>query len=153
MSIVSAFPGGVGNKKRLFTELILESRLWTCPDGVTSVNVRLFGGGGAGASKNEYGGGGGGGGHMAYASLEVIPGVGYPVTIGAGGKNNGGTGESGGITSFGTLLSASGGSAATMANGNGGDGGSGGGGHNYASGNGGNGSYGGGGGGRHGGNG
>lgn len=53
MSIVSAFPGGAGNKKRLFTELILESKLWICPDGVTSVNVRLFGGGGAGASKTS----------------------------------------------------------------------------------------------------
>ena len=91
-----------GGKKRLVTELILADQSWVCPAGVKSVNVRLFGGGAAGSAQ-----GGGGGGHMAYKTLTVTPGTTYPITIGKGGNRDS---AAGGVTSFGALLSASGGS-------------------------------------------
>lgn len=91
-----------GGKKRLVTEIIVWDQDWVCPAGVKSVNVRLFGGGAAGNNQ-----GGGGGGHMAYKALTVTPGTTYPITIGKGGDRDS---AAGGVTSFGTLLSASGGS-------------------------------------------
>ena len=42
--------GQKGGKKQLRTEIILWDRDWTVPKGVTSVNVRLFGGGGGGGA-------------------------------------------------------------------------------------------------------
>lgn len=145
-----------GSAKKLVTEIITKSGTWTCPDGVEKITVRLFGGGGAGSAwlTGSYDfscvGAGGGGGCMAYSQLEVSPGTTYPITIGAGGKKTYNSdrhiyiGGNGGITSFGTLLSANGGSGSNGVNG--GDGGSGGGGYmcaetsnNYASSNGGNG--------------
>ena len=131
----------VGTRKKVSkNEIFMSDSTFTVPDGITSVAVRIFGAGGAGYC---FHGGGGGGGHMAYGVFDVIPGQQIPVTIGRGGNNSGnpsGTGES---SSFGTLLSAAGGSPGTSsAPGSGGTGGGGGG----YSGNGGNGSYGGGGG-------
>ncbi len=69
------------------------SGTWTCPVGVTSVDVGCRGGAGSGGSSlvNIAGGGGGGGG--AYSrknAIAVTPGVGYTVTVGAGGNNSGG---------------------------------------------------------------
>jgi hypothetical protein len=83
--------------------------------------VRPFGGGGGGAintnlmtTGSSLGGGAGGGGHMAYSDIQLTKDTVIPITIGAGGAANSGTGSSisggsGGITSFGSLISASGG--------------------------------------------
>ena len=92
-------------KRKVITEIITQTTSWTCPDGVTSVHVRVFGAGAGGrapSSGNATGGNGGGGGHMSTAMLTVVPGTTYPVTIGAGGDSN----SAGGASSFGTLLSA-----------------------------------------------
>lgn len=142
-------------KKRVFkTEVIKESTNWIVPDNIENgIEVMLFGGGAGGetgifsgtatGTASGMSGAGGGGGHMAKSVLTVTPGKIIEITIGIGGASDG----SGGITSFGTLLSANGGKSR--------DGGSGGGGEsssNYSvsnsySGKGGDASYGGGGGG------
>ena len=116
--IINQVAAGGGGEKVLKTEIFTASGTWTCPSGVEKAFVRIFGGGGGGSTK----GAGGGGGYMAYSELDVTPGTAYPVTIGAGGSS----GSAGGVTSFGTLLSANGGTAAS--NYNGGSGGTGGGG-------------------------
>ena len=86
---------------------------WTCPAGVFSVSVVCVGaGGGCGPVSGYYAGGGGGA--LAYAnSIEVAPGVGYTVVVGAGGT----PGNTGGTSSFNaTVCAASGGSHATGIN-------------------------------------
>ena len=134
---------GWSTKPVLKTEVITKTQTWTVPDGVTSVNVFLFGGGGGGGrnvhTKNdsvydtyaEGGGGGGGGGYWAKSTRTVTPKQSISITIGAGGR----VGQAGGTTSFGSLLSANGGSAGESGRtdgyshgygGKGGDGGSGG---------------------------
>lgn len=96
---------------------------FTVPAGVSRLFVSLVGGGGGGAgslSGAPYTGGGGGSGGVKYrAPIAVTPGQVIAVTIGAGGgagigSSVGGTysnsnGSSGGTSSFGALLSASGG--------------------------------------------
>jgi autotransporter-associated beta strand protein len=83
---------------------------WTCPAGVTSVTVEMWGGGGGGGGSidgnpnNTYGsGGGGGGGAYTVATVSVTPGTNHSLTVGAGGtagsSGNGGPGGKGGITS------------------------------------------------------
>lgn len=68
-------------------ETFTSSTTWTCPPGVTSVDVECWGygglGGGTGASASRSGGGGGGG---AYAkkTVAVVPGTGYAINIAAG---------------------------------------------------------------------
>ena len=49
---------GGSNKMTMKTKIYTANATWTCPEGVTIINCRLFGGGGGGHS------GGGGGGHM-----------------------------------------------------------------------------------------
>ena len=115
-----------GGTPRLITEIIPGSQNWACPEGVTSVDVLLFGAGGGGGIR-----GGGGGGHMAQGALTVTPGNTYAITVGIGGYSyyrsdsycDSGTGE---VSSFGTLLSASGGSKGVYTGGAGGSGGGGG---------------------------
>lgn len=118
--------GGGATAAKLVTEIITESRTWISP--ITGkINVRLFGGGGGGgAGTNSSAGGGGGGGYMAYNAFDVTKNQSISITIGAGGEE----GSSGGVTSFGNLLSANGGGAggAQDAAYNGGSGGTGGGG-------------------------
>lgn len=96
---------------------------FTVPTGVSRVFVTLVGGGGGGAGSLSgapyFGGGGGGGGVVFKSTQTVTPGQTIAVTIGAGGagglgSNFGGTyatsnGASGGTTSFGALVSVSGG--------------------------------------------
>ncbi|MEI6074996.1 MAG: autotransporter-associated beta strand repeat-containing protein [Verrucomicrobiota bacterium] len=82
---------------------------WTCPAGVTSVTVEMWGGGGGGGGINSpqpagtYGsGGGGGGGAYTVATATVTPSAQYTLTIGVAGtagSSNGGPGGKGGDTS------------------------------------------------------
>jgi hypothetical protein len=86
------------------------SGTWTVPEGVSQITVEAWGGGGGGAAlginNNKSGGGGG-----AYAkSLLTLPAGSYSVTVGAGGSS----GTGGGISSFGNLVIADGGSAGTQ---------------------------------------
>lgn len=89
------------------------------PAGVTRVMVEVWGGGGGGGASSQTGaggGGGGGGGGYGRQILTVIPGASHSVTIGAGG----GSGGAGGTTSFGALMSASGGTGGASAGSTGG---------------------------------
>ena len=66
---------------------------WTCPPGVTSVQVECWGGGGAGGSalrtpnsgSVQYSGGGAGGAYARVAAYTVRPGTVYFINVGAGG--------------------------------------------------------------------
>jgi hypothetical protein len=87
---------------------------FTVPAGVTRIRVRVVGaggGGGRGTGTNAAAGGGAGG--YAEGWYDVTPGSTYMVTVGAGGSgatSPGAAGSPGGTTSFGDLLSATGGS-------------------------------------------
>lgn len=99
----------------LKTEIFTEDATWTAPGNIENdtVNLLLFGGGGGGGrestSNNYASASGGGGGHMYNAPVVITPNQTYSITIGAGGA----VGTSGGVTSFGTLASASGGTYGT----------------------------------------
>ena len=138
--------GGSGSDFHgLMTEVYTSSTMWLVPSNAVNneFSVRIFGGGGGGSP-----GGGGGGGWMNNDTLTLEPGTLIFINIGSGGESVENTmyagsqhpfwATSGGITSFGTYLSASGGSAPTIPendyrnqswyNGTGGSGGAGGGG-------------------------
>ena len=91
------------------------SGTWNKPAGINAVHVKLVGGGGGGsADQGAVGGGGGGAGGYSEEFITSGLGASETVTIGAGGA--GGTFAStgatfGGTTSFGSFLSATGGSA------------------------------------------
>lgn len=81
---------------------------WTIPAGVTTCRVRLWGGGGGSISNGAYSWHPGGGGGFALKTItNLTPGT-VTVTIGNGGQggNNPGTG---GTSSFGAYVSATGG--------------------------------------------
>lgn len=94
-----------GPKKQIITELIATTQKWVVPSGVRNIKVTVFGAGGGG----RYGEAGDGG-NMDSGTFDVTPGQEYTVTIGKGGQGNSYT--SGGASSFGTLVSASGGATA-----------------------------------------
>lgn len=78
---------------------------WTCPAGVTSVQVDVWGaGGGGGGGNSTHGGGGGGGGSYAQEpSYPVVPGTVYTYVVGDGGDgsvNNQGFGDDGNPSYF-----------------------------------------------------
>ena len=80
---------------------------YTVPSNCRTIFVQLVGGGGGSAGYNEAGGAGG----FAEGFYSVTPGATYSVTIGGGGGGVGyyaGAGR-GGTTSFGALISATGG--------------------------------------------
>jgi len=79
---------------------------WTVPIGVTKVMVEVWGAGGGGGN----GGRGGSGGGYGKQVFTVVSGDVYSVTIGLGGLK--GTCADGGTTSFGSLISATGGTSA-----------------------------------------
>lgn len=116
-------------QRKLKSAIIRNSTTWTVPDNlVGDARVMVFGGGGSGAQvySSNRSGAGGGGGHMAEWIGPLTPGASIEVTIGKGGAGvNSTKGNAGGTTSFGTLVSAAGGSGANYTAG--GDGGSGGG--------------------------
>ena len=102
---------------------------WTCPTGVTSIEVLVVGGGGSAGSRHP--GGGGAGGLLYNSAFPVVPGTAYSVTVGTGGAGviltsniNGNNGTS---SVFGTLTAVGGGAGGTYLI-NGFSGGSGGGG-------------------------
>lgn len=84
------------------------------PDGVFSVYAEVYGGGG-GAGVQDWNTGlahgeGGGGGGFAGGWVSVTPGQVIPVTVGARGVGSGvGSGTGGGTSSFGSFMSATGG--------------------------------------------
>ena len=80
------------------------------PDpGCVGIRVRAWGGGGGGGNAGGYVGAGGGGGGYAEGSYAVTPGVSYPVTCGAGGTPQ----VTGGSSTVGSFISATGGGGAT----------------------------------------
>ena len=81
------------------------STTFVVPVGVTSLRIRVVGGGGGGQQSGGSGGRGGGGGGYAHGVFSVSPGASYALTVGAAGGVN----ASGGTTSFGALISATGG--------------------------------------------
>jgi hypothetical protein len=100
-------------------QVFTSSGTFTVPAGVSRIMVAAWGGGGGGgASYGQYSGGGGGGGGFGQGVFSVTPGTLFTVTVGAGGSlgsPSGTTPQSGGTTSFGSLLSASGGGASQNA--------------------------------------
>ena len=105
---ISSFPassGGSGGKAPRFVE-IKSTSTWTCPSDVTEVDIMLCGGGGGSyhdpvSALRQRGGGG----SVIQTKLNVTPNTTYTVTIGAGGSSN----STGGTSSFGELLSITGG--------------------------------------------
>lgn len=96
------------------------SGTWTCPQGVTNVQVEAWGAGAGGrgsstGTKGFVGGGGGGGAYAKRNSITVIPGTPYSFTIGVGGNqnNNGGNTTA---TINGVTITAEGGKTAAAAN-------------------------------------
>ncbi len=111
-------------------QVFLNSGTFVVPTNVNRIMVELWGGGGGGGSglsdQTNYWntGGGGGGGGYGWNVFNVTPGYSYTVTI----PTDSNAGQPGGTTSFGSLLSATGGSpggnATTKQGGMGGAGGS-----------------------------
>lgn len=95
------------------------SGTWTKPEGVTSIEITVVGGGGGGGGADTQTGGfiavsaGGGGGGSSIKKINAnTTGITETVTIGAGGgggSDTGGNGSTGGTSSFGSHLSATGG--------------------------------------------
>lgn len=99
--------GSAGNSMQVFDA----SATFTVPEGVNWVYVAAVGGGGSGRGGWYSVGGGGGGGGGARGWCAVTPGGTVTVTVGAGGAgvSNNDPPHAGGTSSFGTCLSASGG--------------------------------------------
>lgn len=65
--------------------------VWTVPQGINKINVYLWGGGGAGGRPGGWSfGSPGGAGGAANATLDVVPGTSYYITVGSGGNFVGG---------------------------------------------------------------
>ena len=109
--------GSLDGFKNFCVDIIMRSQNWTAPKAKGQM-FRVIACGGGGGCKGT---GGGGGGYVEIADLSIAKGTVIPIICGAGAAA-----ENGGATSFGTLLTASGGLAST--NENGGNGGAGGGG-------------------------
>ncbi len=81
---------------------------WIVPSGVSLIRVKMWGGGGAGGNGFGGAGGGGSGGGYSEGYYAVVPGQAFSVVVGNGGIGPSNTGE---VTSFGSIASASGGIA------------------------------------------
>ena len=86
---------------------------WTVPAGITRARIRVWPGGGGGGGNATAGaaGGGGGGGYAEDIITGLVPGAIITITIGAAGAGGaaGVNGTTGGTSSFGASLSATGG--------------------------------------------
>jgi hypothetical protein len=68
---------------------------WTCPPGVTSIQVQCWGaGGGGGASASFWCDGGGGGAYSKSTAITVVPGTIYTIQVGSGGAKDFSGGDS-----------------------------------------------------------
>ena len=83
------------------------TRSWTVPEGVSQIRAFVVGGGGGGLYTGTYASGAGGG--YAEKVITVTPGQIISYTVGAGGNIGTPTGNSGGTSSFGSVISATGG--------------------------------------------
>jgi hypothetical protein len=117
-TLISTGAGQVGD-----IQYFTSSGTFTVPTGVTKVKVQVISGGGAGSANLfsgvgsfYYAGGGGASGAYGEGVYTVTPGQTIAVTIGAGGVHNSGNG---GTTSFGSFLTATGGSGGVAAVSNG----------------------------------
>lgn len=102
--------GGGGAAKIQRTVIIKSTQSWTTPSDVTEIDLILCGGGGGGGKATIAAGGGSG--SYFFDTLTVAPSTGYTVTIGAGGAGatvDWNTGSDGSASSFGALLTATGG--------------------------------------------
>lgn len=103
--------GGGAITSIYFTSTGLHS--WIVPDGWTKVRAKVWaGGGGGGGSSSATGGDGAAGGGYGEGIYNVTPGDTISVVVGAGGipgTSAGTTGASGGMSSFGAFLTATGG--------------------------------------------
>jgi hypothetical protein len=110
---------GIGQGRLIGLRVFTTSGTYTPTTGTTSIVVEVQGGGGAGggaavtgAAQCAAGSGGAAGGYAMKRITSSFSGV--TMTVGAGGVGvAAGTGGSGGTTSFGALVSATGGSGAT----------------------------------------
>lgn len=129
-----------GGKYKFVTEIYETNTTFIMPSNVkdNQVYVRIFGAGGGGGSYldswdyiDQEAAAGGGGGWVIRDIINIVEGEVISITIGTGGNAASYVGErncNGGITSFGTYLSANGGGSPYSNNGlHGGDGGAGGG--------------------------
>lgn len=118
-SIASGGAGGGGGAGGLQSmQAFTSSGTWTKPAGITKVKVTVIGAGGGGgntdnskSTSDSAAGGGGGGTSIKLIDVSAISSE--TVTIGSGGAgatSSGGTGSSGGNSSFGAHCSATGGS-------------------------------------------
>jgi hypothetical protein len=90
---------------------------WTCPTGVTSIEVLVVAGGGAGGG--YHGGGGGAGGVIYNSAFPVTPATTYTVTVGQGGSaatQTSNTGNPGSNSVFATLTAIGGGAGLSQGN-------------------------------------
>ena len=88
-------------------QLFTANGTFTVPAGITKIKVFVYGGGAGGGDGSSSGGMGGGAGGYAEGVYTVVPLNSYTVTVG----NGGGAGSNGSSSSFGVLISASGGLA------------------------------------------
>ena len=110
-----------GTSNAQIVETFTSSTTWTCPVGVTSIQVECWGAGGAGgsastastSSSNRSGGGGGAGSYVKKTIL-VVPGTTYNVTVGVGGIKGGTSGASGYFGNSGGKSEFSGGTVTTL---------------------------------------
>ena len=105
-------------------QVFASSGSFVVPNDVTAVRVRLVGGGGGGGGSSAgLGGGGGGAGGYAEGVFTVVAGSSIVVTVGGAGVGvSAGAAGNGGTSSFGSLISATGGLGG-VSNGAGGSGG------------------------------
>jgi len=106
------------------TQVFASSGTFTVPNGVTSVEVEVWGGGGGSMDSSGAGvftNGGGGGGYSRERIHGLVPGATVTVTVGAGGtaSASGVVGGTGGTSSFGSYCSATGGVGSSITIGNG----------------------------------
>lgn len=97
-------------------QIFLSNGTFVVPTNVTKIMVELWGGGGGGGSgyndgSNAFSGGGGGAGGYAWNVFNVTPNTNYSVVVGSRGNPAG----AGGTSSFGSLLSATGGTPGASA--------------------------------------